>query len=152
MAAPPESQGSGRHPAAAAEAGSWAGPRPPAPPPSRPGLPAGRDGQGSKTRQMPGANRPEKGPAIMKPMTEEHFAIFRRHMVEVIEFHADLLEEELGKARLDQRVLAAMRRVPRHHFVPEQLATVAYHDGALPIGFDKTISQPFITALMLDLL
>jgi protein-L-isoaspartate(D-aspartate) O-methyltransferase len=88
----------------------------------------------------------------MKPMTEEHFAIFRRHMVEVIEIHADLLGEELGKPQLDSRVLAAMRRVPRHLFVPSQLMTLAYQDAALPIGFDKTISQPFITALMLDLL
>jgi protein-L-isoaspartate(D-aspartate) O-methyltransferase len=45
-----------------------------------------------------------------------------------------------------------MRRVPRHLFVPAQLATVAHHDGPLPIGFDKTISQPFICALMTDLL
>ncbi|MCB4823378.1 protein-L-isoaspartate(D-aspartate) O-methyltransferase [Roseicella aerolata] len=88
----------------------------------------------------------------MKPMTDKHFATLRRHMVEVIEIHADLLDEELGHATLDRRVLAAMLRVPRHVFVPPQLATLAYQDTALPIGFDKTISQPFINALMLDLL
>jgi protein-L-isoaspartate(D-aspartate) O-methyltransferase len=88
----------------------------------------------------------------MKPMNEKHLAIFRRHMVEVIEIHADLLQEELGKARLDERVLAAMLRVPRHLFVPEPLASVAYHDTPLPIGFDKTISQPFMVAVMTDLL
>ncbi len=88
----------------------------------------------------------------MKPMNEEHLAILRRHMVEVIAIHVDLMEEELGKAALDEQVLAAMLRVPRHLFVPLSLAALAYHDTPLPIGFDKTISQPFISALMTDLL
>ncbi len=88
----------------------------------------------------------------MKPMNEQHLAIFRRHMVEVVDIHFDLSGEEIGKDELDSRVRAAMMRVPRHLFVPAQLAAVAYHDGPLPIGFDKTISQPFIGALMLDLL
>lgn len=88
----------------------------------------------------------------MKPMDEQHFAILRRHMVEVIAIHADLTSDELGRATLNGRVLAAMGRVPRHLFVPLELAAVAYHDGPLPIGFDKTISQPFICALMTDLL
>ncbi len=88
----------------------------------------------------------------MKPMTEEHFAILRRHMVEKIGVHGDLMADELGKAALDERVLAAMLKVPRHLFVPAPLAHVAYEDTPLPIGFNKTISQPFITALMTDLL
>jgi protein-L-isoaspartate(D-aspartate) O-methyltransferase len=88
----------------------------------------------------------------MKPMDDEHFAILRRHMVEVIAIHADLLSEELGRGTLDGRVLAAMLRVPRHLFVPAPLAFLAYQDTVLPIGFDKTISQPFICALMTDLL
>ena len=88
----------------------------------------------------------------MKPMTEAHFAVLRRHMVEVIGIHAELMSEELGKAALDERVLAAMRRVPRHLFVPLPLLPLAYQDTPLPIGFDKTISQPFIVALMADLL
>ena len=88
----------------------------------------------------------------MKPMNEEHLATLRRHMVEAIAIHVDLMEEELGKASLDERVLAAMLRVPRHLFVPLSLAALAYHDTPLPIGFDKTISQPFISALMTDLL
>jgi protein-L-isoaspartate(D-aspartate) O-methyltransferase len=45
-----------------------------------------------------------------------------------------------------------MLRVPRHLFVPAPLAALAYHDTPLPIGFDKTISQPFMCALMTDLL
>ncbi len=88
----------------------------------------------------------------MKPMNEKHFAILRRHMVETIGIHSDLMEDDLGKAALDERVLAAMLKVPRHMFVPEPLAHVAYEDTPLPIGFNKTISQPFITALMTDLL
>ena len=88
----------------------------------------------------------------MKAMNEAHFAILRRHMVEVIAIHVDLTSEELGKAALDDRVMAAMGRVPRHRFVPAPLASVAYHDMPLPIGLDKTISQPFIVAVMTDLL
>jgi protein-L-isoaspartate(D-aspartate) O-methyltransferase len=88
----------------------------------------------------------------MKPMTEEHLAILRRHMVEVIGLQADLMSEELGKSVVNERVMAAMGRVRRHLFVPSQLAAVAYHDTPLPIGFDKTVSQPFIAALMTDLL
>jgi protein-L-isoaspartate(D-aspartate) O-methyltransferase len=88
----------------------------------------------------------------MKPMNEEHLAVLRRRMVEVIAIHADLASEELGKATLDERVMAAMRRVPRHRFVPAPFAPYAYQDMPLPIGFDKTVSQPFIVALMTDLL
>ena len=88
----------------------------------------------------------------MKPMSEQHFAILRRHMVELIELHMDLMSDELGRSALDERVAAALLEVPRHLFVPAQLAALAYHDTPLPIGFDKTISQPFVGALMIDLL
>ena len=88
----------------------------------------------------------------MKPMNEKHFAILRRHMVEIIGIHADVIEDELGKSAFDDRVMAAMLRVPRHLFVPEPLAPLAYEDRPLPIGFEKTISQPFICALMTDFL
>ena len=88
----------------------------------------------------------------MKPMSEQHLAILRRHMVEMIEIQMDLMSDELGKSTLDERVAAALMDVPRHLFVPAQIAALAYHDAPLPIGFDKTISQPFIGALMIDLL
>src|SRR5438067_3285998 len=88
----------------------------------------------------------------MKPLGEEHLALFRRHMVEIVDMHVDLASEEIGKGALDPRVRTALLRVQRHLFVPAQLALAAYHDTPLPIGFDKTISQPFIGALMLDLL
>jgi protein-L-isoaspartate(D-aspartate) O-methyltransferase len=85
-------------------------------------------------------------------MKEEHFAILRRHMVEVIGIYVDLARDDLGKPSPDERVLAAMGRVPRHAFVPPPLARHAYQDMPLPIGFDKTISQPFMVAVMTDLL
>ncbi len=52
----------------------------------------------------------------------------------------------------DQRVLAAMQAVPRHQFVDEGLAFSAYDDTPLPIGFQQTISQPFVVARMIELL
>jgi protein-L-isoaspartate(D-aspartate) O-methyltransferase len=52
----------------------------------------------------------------------------------------------------DERVLEAMRRVPRHLFVPEALESQAYKDNALPIAANQTISQPFIVARMTELL
>ncbi len=88
----------------------------------------------------------------MKSMTEAHFAVLRRHMVDVIAMHADLAGDEIGRDAFDERVMAAMGQVPRHLFVPVPLALHAYQDMPLPIGFDKTISQPFIVALMTDLL
>jgi protein-L-isoaspartate(D-aspartate) O-methyltransferase len=50
--------------------------------------------------------------------------------------------------RIDPRVLDAMRRTPRHLFVPEAVRDAAYSDSALPIGHEATISQPFIVAVM----
>ena len=88
----------------------------------------------------------------MKPMSDKHFAILRRQMVELIEIQVELMSDELGQEALSEQVLAAMRRVPRHLFVAPSLASVAYQNTPLPIGFDKTISQPFIVALMTDLL
>lgn len=88
----------------------------------------------------------------MKPLTEDHLAVFRRHMVEVIDIHFDLASEEIGRGTLSPPLREALLAVPRHLFVPAQLAVVAYQDTPLPIGFDKTVSQPFIGALMLELL
>ena len=52
----------------------------------------------------------------------------------------------------DRRVLTAMEQVPRHRFVPEDMRGSAYDDKPLPIGWDQTISQPYIVGLMTDLL
>ena len=88
----------------------------------------------------------------MKPMTEAHLAILRRHMVEVIDMHFDLASDEIGRDALGSDLRRALFDVPRHLFVPAQLMVVSYQDTPLPIGFDKTVSQPFIGALMLELL
>ncbi len=57
-----------------------------------------------------------------------------------------------GRPELDQRVMKAMGKVPRHAFVPEELEYSAYANRPLPIGHGQTISQPFIVALMTDLI
>ena len=88
----------------------------------------------------------------MKLMTEQHLAVLRRHMVEMIDIHYDLMGDEIGRAEIGGRLREAMLKIPRHLFVPAQLAALAYSDTPLPLAFDKTISQPFIGGLMLDLL
>ncbi len=59
---------------------------------------------------------------------------------------------QLGRAALRPRVLDALASVPRHEFVPTSMQGYAYEDSPLPIGCGKTISQPFIVAVMTDLL
>lgn len=73
-------------------------------------------------------------------------------MVTQIAAHAAASAGLLGKPALDPRVMAAMASVPRHRFVPPQAQAEAYEDRPLAIGCGKTISQPFIVALMTDLL
>lgn len=75
----------------------------------------------------------------------------RAEMVRQIEFETRATQSLTGCAALSPRVLAAMGRVPRHEFVPEELTSRAYQDGPLPIGHGQTISQPFVVALMTDL-
>jgi len=53
-------------------------------------------------------------------------------------------EQVEARGITDTRVLAAMRRVPRHEFIPPVLRWAAYQDSALPIGYGQTISQPYI--------
>src|SRR5207237_9898870 len=66
---------------------------------------------------------------------------------------ARMVDEQIVRRGItDERVRAAMRRVPRHLFVDEALRDRAYGDHALPIGEEQTISQPYIVALMTSLL
>ncbi|NIM95523.1 MAG: protein-L-isoaspartate(D-aspartate) O-methyltransferase [Anaerolineales bacterium] len=64
-----------------------------------------------------------------------------------------MVDEQLIPRRIrDERVLDAMRAVPRHLFIPSDMGHLAYVDAPLPIGHRQTISQPFIVALMTELL
>ncbi len=74
--------------------------------------------------------------------TTDSFAGLRKAMVE---------RQLEGRDITDEAVLAAMRTVPRHRFVPQRYQDYAYSDSPLPIGYDQTISQPYIVALMTQL-
>ena len=84
-------------------------------------------------------------------MTEDPFEALREQMVQVIAIYAHYSSEKLGKDAFDERVMEAMGEIPRHEFVPLELRPHAYADGPLPIGYEKTISQPYMVALMTDL-
>ncbi|NLF10105.1 MAG: protein-L-isoaspartate O-methyltransferase, partial [Pirellulaceae bacterium] len=83
--------------------------------------------------------KPEAAPSSG---VDDPYAAARLRMVE-----RQLAARDIG----DTRVLDAMRRVPRHLFVPESLRDRAYADHPLPIGLEQTISQPYIVALMTQL-
>src|SRR5262245_3260973 len=85
-------------------------------------------------------------------MREEDFKVLRREMLAEISACTAQLRDTLGKTALDERVMTALDKVPRHEFVPVELQPYAYANIPLPIGFEKTISQPFIVGLMTDLL
>jgi protein-L-isoaspartate(D-aspartate) O-methyltransferase len=72
-------------------------------------------------------------------------------MVEV-ELSARLAAEVTGRERISPRVMQALGTVPRHKFVPEELLPLSYQNMPLPIGYGRSLSQPFIVALMTDLL
>jgi len=73
-------------------------------------------------------------------------------MLREIEDEVSFTQHFIGKDRLNSRVMDAMRLVPRHEFVSESQQGMAYINGPLSIGFGQTISQPYIVALMTDLL
>jgi protein-L-isoaspartate(D-aspartate) O-methyltransferase len=85
-------------------------------------------------------------------LTQEGFADARAAMIDTIKEHARLAPRAVENGAIDPAVLQAMRRVPRHEFVPENVRAYAYQDRPLPIGYGQTISQPFIVAMMTDLL
>lgn len=85
-------------------------------------------------------------------MSDPDFTALQQHMLAEIAAKTIFSTSYLGKAALDPRVMDAMAKVPRHEFVPLELRPFAYVDTPLPIGYGKTISQPFIVAVMTDLL
>ncbi len=85
-------------------------------------------------------------------MTEEDFGAMRQQMLAEIAAETIYVSARIGKAALAKGVMEVIGEMPRHEFVPLELKPYAYANVPLPIGFDKTISQPFIVALMTDLL
>jgi len=85
-------------------------------------------------------------------MSEPDFTMLRQHMLAEIAAMTIFSTTYLDKAALDPRVMTALGKVPRHTFVPFELRAYAYVDSPLPIGYGKTISQPFMVAVMTDLL
>jgi len=75
-----------------------------------------------------------------------------KHLLEEIESDAKYTASFTGRKKFDQRVMNAMAEVIRENFVPSQYIPFAYDNGPLPIGYGQTISQPYIVALMTDLL
>lgn len=78
------------------------------------------------------------------PLADDHRFRFEREFM--------VARQLRGRDIRDERVLQAMLAVPRHLFVPPELAQSAYDDSALPIGYDQTISQPYMVAFMLEAL
>jgi len=85
-------------------------------------------------------------------MSEDPFEKMRRQLLAEIATEAVLTVGHTGRAGFSERVMGAVARMPRHEFVPVELQPYAYLNRPLPIGYEKTVSQPFIVALMTDLL
>ncbi len=97
---------------------------------------------------------------------DDPYAAPRADMVRTIAAYVLLSQDALGRNYMDPKVMEVMGRVPRHAFLPEDsdrrdwlsrllgsdLASIAYADRPIPIGYGQTTSQPFIVALMTDLL
>lgn len=82
----------------------------------------------------------------------DNYAVARQQMLNEIQRDASLTGPLFGTALMDPTVLAVLAKVPRHDFVPADYRASAYDNRPLPIGHGQTISQPYIVALMTDLL
>ena len=91
---------------------------------------------------------------LLAPWTTyaDEFAKRRHALIQEIEQAVRETSLYLDKEELDARVMQALRRVPRHEFVPHESRDYAYHNRPLPIGHGQTISQPYIVAIMTDLI
>ncbi len=89
----------------------------------------------------PRATTMEREPTVSRTTTDDVFAAARNAMVD---------NQIAARGVTDERVLAAMRKIPRHQFVPERQRDAAYRDSPLPIGDGQTISQPLIVAVMTE--
>ena len=117
-------------------------------------------------RQRESGQRPVRHPWYWMPLVtalagafsnsgaaaDERIEVQRRQMVDDIAAIARSTASDTGRATFSDRVMAAMRKVERHRFVPAAMASQAYRDTPLPIGSGQTISQPYIVALSTDLI
>ena len=87
----------------------------------------------------------------MNVCADERFASQRQQMVREIRQNVEDTARYIGRPALNQRVMSAMGTVPRHEFVTPSMQSSAYQNRPLPIGHGQTISQPYIVALMTDL-
>ena len=83
---------------------------------------------------------------------EDRFYAARQHMLEEIEQTVTITKGDTGRSVLSRDVMRALGSVPRHEFVPDRLHRMSYANRPLPIGHGQTISQPYIVALMTDLM
>ena len=90
--------------------------------------------------------------AMLAGAADDAYTAERAKLREEVAALAAYTGDETGRAKFDSRVLNALAKVPRHRFVPTDQEKYAYKNRPLPIGYGQTISQPYIVALMTDLL
>jgi protein-L-isoaspartate(D-aspartate) O-methyltransferase len=90
--------------------------------------------------------------ALPAESADDDFAAERKALMEEISALMRETAAETGRPVFDQRVMTVLRTVPRHRFVPADQVQAAYRNRPLPIGHGQTISQPYIVALMTDLM
>ncbi len=90
--------------------------------------------------------------ACQAVQARDDYELLRHRMVQEIVAMTTDTRFETGRTALDERLLAAMRKVERHKFVPPSEVVNAYQNRPLPIGYGQTISQPYIVAMMTDLM
>ncbi|MDX1488948.1 MAG: protein-L-isoaspartate(D-aspartate) O-methyltransferase [Acidiferrobacterales bacterium] len=83
---------------------------------------------------------------------DDRYVTARDALLREIAGDARITSDYTGRVAFDPRVMDALANVPRHEFVPPDLQTAAYENRPLPIGYGQTISQPYIVALMTDML
>jgi protein-L-isoaspartate(D-aspartate) O-methyltransferase len=105
--------------------------------------PASEEGDTDSTSLVAGDRPGEVSPSTDQEESEDPYAVSRERMVST--------QIEARNIR-DRDVLDAMRKVPRHRFVPSEQVPLAYEDTPLPIGYGQTISQPYIVGLMTEAL
>jgi protein-L-isoaspartate(D-aspartate) O-methyltransferase len=86
------------------------------------------------------------------PAMADEYSLQRRQMIADMKDDVRKTAENINEKSFNNIVMQAMDAVPRHEFVPEYLRSRAYDNQPLPIGYGQTISQPYIVALMTDLL